>query len=160
MVGSAPAELVGEVAAALRALTTEIDGLDQRAAQLLGLHRTDLRCLDVISSRGPLMASEVGHAVGLTSGGTSIALERLERGGLVRRSHGAADRRKVLVEVTALTRRREEEVFGPLQGAVARMLAGYSVAKLRAVRGFLEDLRAVMAAQATSAVDVEAVSGG
>jgi len=72
-------ELIGQVRSAMRRLTTEIDGLDECAAAHFGVNRTDLRVIDTLRSRGPLTASELASAVGLTSGGLSIALERLER---------------------------------------------------------------------------------
>ena len=70
-------ELIGQVRSAMRRLTTEIDGLDECAAAHFGVNRTDLRVIDTLRSRGPLTASELARAVGLTSGGLSIALERL-----------------------------------------------------------------------------------
>jgi len=45
--------LAGEIAGRLRALSTEIDRLDQAAADQYGLNRTDMRALDIIGQAGP-----------------------------------------------------------------------------------------------------------
>ena len=45
--------LPGEVAGGLRALSTEIDRLDQAAADRYGLNRTDMRALDILGRPDP-----------------------------------------------------------------------------------------------------------
>src|SRR5262249_52913725 len=47
-------QLALDVQAELRRLTTEIDGLDERASRHFGVNRTDLRCLDVLTSTRPM----------------------------------------------------------------------------------------------------------
>lgn len=143
--------LVDEVRREFRLLTTEVDGVDHRAALRFGVHRTDMRCLDVVSARGPLTASELGRAVGLSSGGTSIALARLEAASLVRRRHDASDRRKVWVEVTERTRQQERDVFAPMGRAMGRLLAQYRDEDLRVMVEFLRAARAVLADHGPSA---------
>ena len=130
---------------ALRRLTTEIDGLDARAAHYVGVHRTDLHCLDLLASRGPLAPSELARAMSLTSGGMSIALGRLERAGLVRRLRNPDDRRGVLVEATDLTRRRGREFFGPLAEIERQLLARQTPRELLAIHTFLDDLASAIA---------------
>lgn len=132
--------------AALRRLTTEIDALDGRAARYFDVHRTDLNCLDLIASRGPMTPSELAQAMSLTSGGMSIALDRLERAGLARRVHNPVDRRSVLVEATDLTHRRARGFFGPLAAIERDLLAGHSPREVRAIRTFLDGLASALAA--------------
>jgi DNA-binding MarR family transcriptional regulator len=54
------------------------------------------------------------RSVGLTSGGLSIAIERLERVGYIGRFRHLDDRRSVLVEVTEAIVPLVAEVFGAL----------------------------------------------
>jgi DNA-binding MarR family transcriptional regulator len=142
---SETAQLVHEARAALRRLTSEVDALDGRAAQHFGVNRTDQHCLDLLASRGPLTPSELAQATSLSSGGMTIALDRLERAGFVRRRNHPNDRRSVLVEATDLTRRRGREVFGPLANVERQLLSRYSKCELRAIRGFLHDLASAIA---------------
>jgi DNA-binding MarR family transcriptional regulator len=129
----------------LRRLTREIDALDGRAAQYFGVHRTDLHCLDQLASRGPLTPSQLADAMSLTSGGMSIALDRLERAGLARRIRNPDDRRSVLVEATDLTRRRGREFFGPLAEIERQLLARHAPRELLAIHTFLDDLASAIA---------------
>ena len=141
--------------AALRRLTVEIDALDGRAAQYLAVHRTDLHCLDLLASRGPLTPSELAHATSLTSGGMSIALDRLERAGLARRVRHPGDGRSVLVEATDLALQRGREFFGPLATTERQLLARYAPSELRAIHGFLDDLAAAIAEHRPDTAAVE-----
>ena len=143
-------ELIRQVRTALRRLTTEIDGVDQRAAARFGISRTDLRCIDVLRTTGPLTASELADAVGLTSGGLSIALERLERAGYISRRQHPNDRRKVIVEATAAVEPLEVEVFGALGKRMAAIINSYDDQQLLVIKNYLE-----RTAEAISAVQDE-----
>jgi len=56
-----------------------------------------LRALLVLASRGPLPASRLGRAVGLSSGAVTPLVDRLERYGHAERRPALADRRSVVV---------------------------------------------------------------
>lgn len=128
----------------LRRLTTEIDNLDESAARHFGVNRTDLRCVDVLTSRGPMRPSELAAAVRLTSGGLSIALERLEHAGYIRRKPHHDDRRSVVVEATEKAHRVDDEIFGAIEERMRRLLSGYRREDLVVVRRFLADTRAAI----------------
>ena len=51
----------------------------------------------LLALRGPLTAGRLADLTGLTSGGVTNVLDRLERAGLVQRRRDPADRRKVIV---------------------------------------------------------------
>ena len=51
-----------DVGAAMRRLTAEIDGLDQRAANRFGINRSDLRCLDMLRAVGPATPTTLAGA--------------------------------------------------------------------------------------------------
>jgi DNA-binding MarR family transcriptional regulator len=132
------AELLGATLAAIRRLGTEVDGLDQRAANRFGIGRTDLHLIDRLRSDGPQKPSLLARSVGLTSGGLSIALERLERIGYIRRSQHPDDRRSVLVETTGAIVPLEREVFGPLIERMTALLDTYTDDELATIRHYLE----------------------
>lgn len=130
----------------LRLFGTEIDSLDARAAERFGLNRSDLRCLDVLSHSGPMSPTALADAVGMSTGGLSISLGRLERAGYVRRTMDPKDRRRVSVDLTRKAQRVEEQIFGPLLGEVAGVLGGYSEPELDLICGFLQRVRGAVAA--------------
>jgi DNA-binding MarR family transcriptional regulator len=134
-----------EVAAALRRLTAEIDGLDQRAASHLGISRSDLRCLDVLRGLGPSTPTTLASAVGMTTGGLSLALDRLEAAEYVTRRPNANDRRSVIIEPTKHLARVEAEIFGPLVRQMGEIIGRYPEADLEVIRDFLDRVAAASA---------------
>lgn len=67
-------------------------------ADRVGLHVTDLRCLNLLSQAGPLTAGELGQQTGLgTTGAVTRMVDRLERAGYVRRAVDPRDRRRVII---------------------------------------------------------------
>lgn len=135
---SSRAELIAATAAAMRGLGSEIDALDRRAANHFGISRTDLHTIEILRTAGPSTPTEIARAVGLTSGGLSIALERLEQMGYIRRSPHPSDRRRVLVDVTSAVAPLEAEVFGALIKQVNELLDTYTDDQLATIRDYLE----------------------
>jgi DNA-binding MarR family transcriptional regulator len=123
---------------AMRRLSTEIDGLDQRAANRFGINRTDLQLIDVLRTGGPMTATDLAKAVGLTSGGLSIALDRLERVDYIRRHQHPDDRRRVIVEASDTLLPLEREMFAALQERFKKLLNGYSRDQLSTIKHYLE----------------------
>jgi DNA-binding MarR family transcriptional regulator len=89
-------DLSGEIRANQRAT----DVVDELIAQLLGVNRTDARCLDILDERGSMSAGDLAEASRLTTGAITAVIDRLDRAGLARRVPDPADRRRVLVELT------------------------------------------------------------
>src|SRR5215831_5891587 len=137
--------LPARVAGSLRALSTEIDRLDQAAADRYGLNRTDMRALDIVGRAGPLTPTDLARLLGFTTGGVTTVLDRLERAGYVRRRADAADRRRLVVEATAATAARDREVFGDLIRQTGDLLATYTDDQLTVIADFLHRTRQLTA---------------
>ena len=128
--------LIAAIGMATQAFQRSTDAFDDTVAQRLELNRTDLRCLDWLFD-GPKTAGQLAAATGLTSAATTTLLDRLERRGLVRRVRDAADRRKVLVEMSELGWQQTNEYYAPLAQEGATMLERYTDAQLTAMRDHL-----------------------
>jgi DNA-binding transcriptional ArsR family regulator len=111
----------------------------QAIANLAGVSVTDLKCLDYIDRSGDVTAGDLARLTGLTTGGTTVAIDRLEKAGLVRRERSDRDRRKVLIRTcssTAMARIAPfYEAFGRESG---QMVKRYSVAELETIQDFCE----------------------
>ena len=140
--------LPAQVTGGLRALSTEIDRLDQAAADQYGLNRTDMRALDIIGRAGPLAPTDLARQLGFTTGGVTTVLDRLERAGYIRRRPGSGDRRRLLVEATEATAARDAEVFGDLIRQTSDLLARYTDQQLQVIDDFLTRTRQLTAAYA------------
>jgi len=119
-------ELLHELGDAVRASQRSTDKFDELVSQLLGVNRTDSRCLDILEQHGQVSAGELSHEAGLTSGAITAVIDRLERAGYVRRVADPGDRRRVLVEPTPKARQAGMELFGPLSEAAVTLMAGYT----------------------------------
>ncbi len=72
--------------------------LNQALADRLGLHPTDLQCLNLLTLEpGPVTTGRIAELTGLTTGSATRLVDRLERAGYVVRARDAGDRRLVLV---------------------------------------------------------------
>jgi DNA-binding MarR family transcriptional regulator len=119
----------------LQGMVTDI--ADQAVADLMGLNRTDARCLDIIERLGQVSAGRLATESGLSTGAVTTVLDHLEAAGLARRAADPVDRRRVLAEITPEARLLVEEIYGPLARAGAQELERYSDAELALLRDFL-----------------------
>jgi len=71
---------------------------NQSVADRLGLHPTDLQCLNLLTLEpAPVTTGRIAELTGLTTGSATRLVDRLERAGYVVRERDAGDRRRVLV---------------------------------------------------------------
>ena len=131
-------ELVAALTAANRRYQQATDALDQAASELLGVNRTDARCMDVVLQRGRVTAGELAQAAGLSPGAATTAIDRLERAGYARRVRDPDDRRRVIVEPTEQTVKLAEEVYGPLRDSGVVLMQRFSERELRRITEFFE----------------------
>ncbi|WP_206067086.1 MarR family winged helix-turn-helix transcriptional regulator [Nonomuraea composti] len=129
--------MIDAVTKAVHDLQDATDVLDERAARRLAINRTDLRCLSRLSTRGPLTASELATAAGLTGGAMTTVIDRLERAGLAERRRDTADRRRVLVHLTERAERMSAEIWGPVLADAQVELGKFSSEELAVIERFL-----------------------
>jgi DNA-binding MarR family transcriptional regulator len=114
------------------------DVFDERIGELLGINRTDGRCLDIIDRTGRLSAGQLATESGLTTGAVTAVIDRLEAAGYALRVRDPLDRRKIWVELTPALRGIVGQIYG-FYGTVSPMLAGrFNNAELRAILTFLQ----------------------
>ena len=129
-------ELVSAAALAARLHQNAYDRFEDAAADYFGVNRTAMRCMDVLDRAGQLTAGEIARQTGLTSGAATALVDRLERAGYVRRLRDAADRRKILVELTEAARQGAAEVYGPFSEVLSEY-DRYSDSDLRLITSYI-----------------------
>lgn len=129
--------LLHSVRMALRALLTAAEALDDAVGARLGLNRTDMRCVDILSRRAPMTAGDLAREAGLSTGAMTTALDRLERTGYARRIVDPRDRRRVLIELTPAAIARCDAIYGPLIERGAANTARFDDAELAAIEAYL-----------------------
>lgn len=128
-------EAAARAAADLGAAT---DLVDEVAATALGVNRTDLRIIGLVSESGPLTATALAAAAKLSPAATSTAIQRLVAAGHLSRTVDDRDRRRAVVSVTPLAEESVERIYGPIRQAGRRLLADYSADELSLITGFLQ----------------------
>jgi|tagenome__1003787_1003787.scaffolds.fasta_scaffold20927167_2 DNA-binding MarR family transcriptional regulator len=68
-----------------------------QVAEKVGLSPTEMQMVSMLQVYGPSTPGRLAAATGLSSGGVTVALDRLEKSGYIRRQPNPADRRSLLV---------------------------------------------------------------
>ena len=122
--------------------------LGREFARGVRLHSTDsIAILAIINAeeRGrPLTPVRLADIIGLTTGATSVLLNRLEDAGHVVRARGHADRRMVTLHSTPTVHETADAFFQPLGDRFDAMMNDYSPDELLLVEKFVTGLRATM----------------
>ncbi|WP_370417222.1 MarR family winged helix-turn-helix transcriptional regulator [Streptomyces sp. QH1-20] len=138
----------------LRAFGANYTEFTQRFATWLGLHSTDAAALAEIlyaeDKGSPLSPARLGERVSLSSGATTILLNRLERAGHIVRTREHTDRRIVTLRSSPDIRPRAVEFFGPYAERMAAEMARYTPEQLQGFEDFIGHLRGTMDALLTN----------
>ncbi|MFJ9729060.1 MarR family winged helix-turn-helix transcriptional regulator [Streptomyces sp. NPDC101209] len=98
MTETARERLLDELSSVSRRYMASYALFNQAVADHIGLHPTDLQCLNLLTLEGaPVTTGRIAELTGLTTGSATRLVDRLEKAGYVVRERDAADRRKVLV---------------------------------------------------------------
>ena len=125
----------------MQALQSVVNDYDSEVAVRLGVNHTDLRCIEITQQRGAVSPSELGVALGLTTGSVTAMLDRLEKVGYLTRSPDPGDRRKVIVRVTPEVARRAYEFYRAIAEEGTQLIAPYTAAELEFLTRFLRGSR-------------------
>ena len=134
---------VSELVGLLRRHHNETGRMNRVFAERHGLHHTDWAALLAIARNDaaddPLTPGDLGDRLGMSSGATTALVDRLERGGYVRRARHGRDRRRVTLHRDDRAAALLAAFFHPLEGAMDAVVSHYSEAELAAVRRFLTE---------------------
>jgi DNA-binding MarR family transcriptional regulator len=70
----------------------------QAIAERSGMNLTDLQCINILTSTGPITAGQLAEEMRLTTGAITGLVNRLEQRGYVRRTKDPRDARRVVIE--------------------------------------------------------------
>ncbi len=109
-------------------------------AKRVGLGPSDSQLLGLLRLDGPLTPGRLAELTGLTTGTVTGVLDRLERGGFVRRERDPADRRKVVVTPVPEGVARLAAHYSAHGAYTDALLAGRGTTELLVLRDFLAEL--------------------
>jgi DNA-binding MarR family transcriptional regulator len=133
-------EVILELMRAWRASRLQTDLLDDTAFQKLGINRTDGRCLDALSE-GPMTATTLANACGITANALTSVVDRLIERGLIERIRDTVDRRRVVIRLTRLADHVSAQLYGPVVAWSIQNFSRYSTEELEVLERFLTEGR-------------------
>ena len=128
-----------QILSATRRLYEAMYRFDARAAAQLGLHVTDLRCVNALED-GPLTAGEIGARLALTSGSVTALIDRLVRAGFAERIADPGDRRRAAVALTPKFRAEADRIYTRLGRAIGAEFDGVDARERDAARRAIDRL--------------------
>lgn len=130
-------ELLQALGNEIRASQNRTDRFDTSVCELLGINRSDNTALDLIDRAGRLTAGQLARELGLTTGAVTALIDRLEKLGYLRRVPDPGDRRRVLLELTNLTKEVTGLIYGPVAQEFRQISKRYSVKDLELILDFI-----------------------
>ena len=135
-------EAVRDLKLNLRHFVVELLVSSYEATEDVGVNPTDLGSLCLLLLHGPAPAGRLAELTGLTTGAVTGVIDRLEKGGFVRREVDPADRRKVIVVPDA--GRVDRDLFPHFpslkRAAAQQFYDDFSIAELERISEFLSRL--------------------
>jgi MarR family transcriptional regulator, organic hydroperoxide resistance regulator len=116
---------------------------NQRVADQLGMNPTDMQCIHLLELMGPLTPGKLAECTGLTTGGVTVVLDRLEKGGFARRERNPHDRRSVLIHLEPATLSQIDVHYASINERLSRFLAAYPERDLKTVLEFLTKVNSI-----------------
>jgi len=115
----------------------------QKLAERVGLHMTDMQCINLLDLLGPVTPGKLAECTGLTTGGVTVMLDRLERAGFVKREPNPNDRRSVIVRVNPKKLRKIKAMYAGVDEQFGAFLAETPEAELQSVANFFARMNAI-----------------
>jgi DNA-binding MarR family transcriptional regulator len=116
---------------------------NQQVADRVGLLLTDVQCINVLELMGPSTPGELARCTGLTTGGVTVMLDRLEKGGYLKREPNPRDRRSVLVRLKPAKLKKVHAFYEEINQRTATLLDQTPEPELRSVVNLLSKMNAI-----------------
>jgi MarR family transcriptional regulator, organic hydroperoxide resistance regulator len=113
---------------------------NSQTAEKVGLGLTDMQTIHMLQLYGPSTPSRLAAATGLSSGGVTVALDRLEKAGYIRRQPNPADRRSLLITLIPSSLVKIAGLYEEVEAETRRLLATLPRRDLDAVIRFFETM--------------------
>lgn len=142
------ADLINAIGFAISRWQDAVEDFDSAVGEIYGLSAAERRCLGAVS-HGPQPANAIAKATNLTPAAVTTLIDRLASRGFVYRQPDPTDRRRVLVVAAARTEEITRRAYRPVFEAGAKLLDNFSLAEMRLILRFIEEVEAMQAAQIT-----------
>lgn len=111
-----------------------------KIAHIFDLHPTDMLAIHYLDQKGELTAGRLGALLGLTSGATTTAIDRLVKSGFVSRESHTGDRRRIYVRLDQTRIKKLKAKYSIIDKQLTQILQQYSEGDLQVITKFLDTL--------------------
>ena len=137
----APVTAIDAVVLEIRKFIAAAIFFNTKAAEKVGLSLTDMQMIHMLQLYGPATPGRLAVWSGLSTGGVTVALDRLQKAGFIRREPNPADRRSLIVTLAPVRNRKLSAMYGEVESETRRLLGTLPERDLDAVIRFFETLR-------------------
>ncbi|MGW8185550.1 MAG: MarR family winged helix-turn-helix transcriptional regulator [Candidatus Moraniibacteriota bacterium] len=90
---------ISDLIALIRKETRTATLFVQTVAESSGIHITDTKCLDFLTTAQSATAGDLAKVTGLTTGAITAVIDRMEKAGFIKRVADSNDRRKIIIKL-------------------------------------------------------------
>lgn len=116
---------------------------NQKIADQVGLRLTDMQCMGVLDLIGPSTPGKLAECTGLTTGGVTVMLDRLEKAGYVKRERNPDDRRSVIIHLNEKKLQKMGKYYEGVTENTIAQLAEFSVEDLSTIISFFDRMNSL-----------------
>jgi MarR family transcriptional regulator, organic hydroperoxide resistance regulator len=131
------AQLIRSLIVEIRRLIANSVLRNAQIAEKLGFNVTDSQVLNLLDLHGHATPGELAKLTGLTTGGVTLVLDRLEKAGYVQRHRNPGDRRSLIIRPVAAKLRQAQKHYKGVNHAMDRVFSAYSDKQLDFILQFL-----------------------
>ena len=111
---------------------------NESVAAQLGLNGTDLQLLNLLELQGSATPGELARWSGLTTGGVTVAVDRLEKSGYVKRQPNPKDRRSNIIRPVPARLLELYLIYKSKGELVVTVLSEFNDRELQVIMSFLK----------------------
>ena len=111
---------------------------NQKVAERFHLNLTDSQCLNILEIAGSATPGQLAERTGLTTGGVTVVLDRLEKAGFIQREPNPDDRRSLIIRPVPAALARIEVMYADINRGLGKLLAGYDEREMEIIVDFFE----------------------
>jgi MarR family transcriptional regulator, organic hydroperoxide resistance regulator len=112
-------------------VNTEIAFFHQLTASKNGLSITESKTISILMQEGSMTAGELAKRLSLTTGAVTNVLDRMNKGGFLKRVFDPKDRRKVMVEINPKKLKQLGKPYESVSVAFHKLVENYTVKELK-----------------------------
>ena len=111
---------------------------NQKVAERFNLNLTDSQCLNILEMAGSATPGQLAERTGLTTGGVTVVLDRLEKAGFIQREPNPRDRRSLIIRPVPAALEPMHAVYSEINLDLGKLLDSYDERELDVIVDFFE----------------------